>query len=79
MQKYLVGTCIFCIFVYEKKRITYKYFVCSCFSVGTFCFCFLPFMVFIGIQIIGKTKSWKNTPFFRTNETYSTCQHVADF
>ena len=35
--------------------------------------------LFIIIQIIGKTKSWKNTPFFRTNETYSTCQHVADF
>ena len=33
--------------------------------------------LFIIIQIIGKTKSWKNIHFFRTNETYSTCQHVA--
>lgn len=33
--------------------------------------------LFIIIQIIGKTKNWKNIHFFRTNETYSTCQHVA--
>ena len=32
--------------------------------------------LFIIIQIIGKTKSWKKYAFFRSNETYSTCQHI---
>lgn len=33
--------------------------------------------LFIIIQIIGKNKKLGKYTFFRTNETYSTCQHVA--